>query len=400
MWYDPARSGEGLQLEILTADSALVEWFTYNEQGGQRWFQGIGKIVHSASNDTIEFPQLYVTSGGHFGPDFNPSDVKVEVEGDATLSFSDCSNGSFQYHAYGQTQTLPVQRLTQTMGAGCTSINGIPGQPVMAYAGQSGSWYDVSHSGEGFELQWLTNNQAMVIWYTYDTSGNQVWLLGVGNEQDGAIVFEQMARTSGPHFGTAYDPASYQAEDWGTLTLQLDCNTGTAHYASSQTEFGSGDLTLSRLTTLQSPNCPTVVQPKLSDLYDITWDELPIEIGTPQNPTYLSAEAIAKEGTIAGRRDGHLVLWHPDTKIWEDIPRDISHFRRSTFRLMDRPSSRPTCSATWTTDTTPNVHTLMWQRSTGWQTLEGDILISSLHRNVSHNFQYIVGGGLYEWDGA
>ena len=137
MWFDPARNGEGLQLEILDTNLALVEWFTYNEQGGQRWFQGVGQIVHGASADSIEFPQLYVTHGGHFGPTFNPADVQIQPAGDATLTFSDCNTGTFHYDAFGQSQTLPIQRLTQTMGAGCTPINGVPGQPVMAYAGQS-----------------------------------------------------------------------------------------------------------------------------------------------------------------------------------------------------------------------------------------------------------------------
>lgn len=35
-WYNPDRSGEGLVLEILSADSAVVYWFTYDEAGNQR----------------------------------------------------------------------------------------------------------------------------------------------------------------------------------------------------------------------------------------------------------------------------------------------------------------------------------------------------------------------------
>src|ERR1041385_701521 len=73
MWYDPARSGEGLQLELLGTDAALVEWYTYDELGNQRWLQGIGQIVHGPAGDSIEFSQLYVTQGGHFGPNFNPA---------------------------------------------------------------------------------------------------------------------------------------------------------------------------------------------------------------------------------------------------------------------------------------------------------------------------------------
>lgn len=64
MWYDQARSGEGLQLEILDANNALVEWYTYDEQGGPRWLQGVGQIVHDPAGDSIEFSQRYDTHAG------------------------------------------------------------------------------------------------------------------------------------------------------------------------------------------------------------------------------------------------------------------------------------------------------------------------------------------------
>ncbi|MEO8803541.1 MAG: hypothetical protein ABI304_05675 [Rudaea sp.] len=388
MWYDPARSGEGLQLEILDADHALVEWYTYDEQGGQRWLQGVGQIVHDPAGDSIKFPQLYDTHGGHFGPNFNPADVQLNVVGDATLSFGDCNTGTFTYHAYGQSQTLPMQRLTQTMGAGCESINGIPGQPVMDYAGQSGSWYDTSHSGEGFALQWLATGQAIVTWYTYDTQGNQVWLLGVGAEQNGSIVFDQMAITSGAHFGTAFDPASVQKEDWGTLTLQIDCNGGTAHYASKQAAFGTGDLNLTRLTTLAQPACPTVT-PKLSDLYNITWDEIPIQPWTDANPTFQYTDSIAQDGTIAGSKNQHLMLWHPNTRIWEEIS---SRTIGGAVKISPDGTAVISVEASGA-DMAQPVNTLVWRRSSGFQALPGDAMGPSYHLGVSDNFQYVVGDG-------
>ncbi|HMM57334.1 MAG TPA: hypothetical protein PKD77_07070 [Rudaea sp.] len=381
MWYDPARSGEGLQLEILSPEFALVEWYTYDSQGKQRWIQGVGNIA----GNSIQFPQAYVTQGGKFGPAFNKDDVKTIAVGSLSLTFGDCNTGTFKYSAFGQSQTLPIQRLTQTMGGGCAPINGVPGQPVMPYAGQSGSWYNPSRSGEGFDLQWLANGAALVTWYTYDANGNQVWLLGVGNQQGNAIVFDQMAITNGPKFGAAYNKADLQQEDWGSLTLTLDCNGGTGHYASKQAAYGSGDLTLTRLTHLQQPACP-YVQPKLGELYDITWDELPIEIGTPQNPNYLSAESIANDGTVAGRRAGHLALWHPDTRTWEDIP----------LQLQATPVAiAPDGMVVIATEENPDssVHAVMWQRSTGWQRLLGDALSQSGYSAVSHNFQYVAGTG-------
>ena len=391
MWFDPSRSGEGLQLEILDSDRALVEWYTYNDQGGQRWFQGVGQITHGVSGESIEFPQLYVTQGGRFGPTFNPADVHVQFEGKATLAFSDCDNGVFYYDAYGQSQTIPITRLTQTMGAGCAPLNGIPGQPTMAYAGQSGSWYDVSHSGEGFELQWMARDQAIVTWYTDDTLGNQVWLLGLGTEQNGSIVFDRMNRTNGPHFGVNYDPAMFQAEDWGSLTLQLDCNGGTAHYASNQLEFGTGDLSLTRLTKLKQPDCPTV-KPKFTDLYDVSWTDLPIALGTPAVPNYFEGDSIADDGTVAAKRDGSLVLWHPDSQVWEDIPRQLAAV--PVYISHDASAVIATEETGEVTQPDPQpIRTLKWQRSTGWQPLPGAAATFSIHYGISHNFSYVVGTG-------
>lgn len=378
MWYDPARSGEGLQLEILTPEFALVEWYTYDSQGKQRWIQGVGNIV----GDSIQFAQAYTTQGGKFGPAFNKDDVKTTVVGSLSLTFGDCNTGTFKYTAFGQSQTLPIQRLTQTMGGGCAPINGVPGEPVMSYAGQSGSWYNPARSGEGFDLQWLANGAAMVTWYTYDASGNQVWLLGVGSQQGNAIVFDQMAITNGPKFGAAYDKAALQQEDWGSLTLTLDCDGGTAHYASKQTAFGSGDLTLTRLTHLQQPACP-YVPPKFSDLYSVTWDEVPVSDGTSTDPHAITPTGIANDGTIAGRRDGHLVLWHPDTRTWEDVPRQLADYAPVFIS--------PDGLSVIATDASDSVQ--LWQRSTDWQAIPGLQIPGWYPTSVSKNFKFLSGPG-------
>jgi len=394
LWFDPQRNGEGLQLEILDADHALLGWYTYNDEGEQRWFQGVGQIRHATSGGAIEFPQIYVTHGGGFGAASALDNVELQVAGSATLSFSDCNTGSFRYDAFLQSQTLPMQRLTQTMGAGCTPTNGIVGQPVLPHAGQSGSWFDVSHNGEGFDLQWTADDAAIVTWYTYDTAGNQMWLLGVGNERNGAIVVDHLARTRGPHFGPAYDPEKYKAVDWGTLTLQLDCDRGTARYASTQPGFGAGTLTLTRLTRLSRPGCPAGA-PKLSDLYAIRWNEIPIDSGTPAQPSYPSVEAIADDGTIAGRRDGHLMLWHADTHAWEDVPRQLA-----ALPVAISPDGA-TVIANDALDASlpqPDAHTLKWQRATGWQKLPGMNL--SMQSAVSHDFSHLAGTGRDGWNDA
>jgi len=389
MWYDPARSGEGLQLDILDADKAVVYWFTYDDSGKQRWFGGIGQIAHGGAGDSIQFPDMYVTQGGKFGAGFNPDDVKFQTVGNVSLMFSDCKNGTFKYTAFGQSQTLPIQRLTQTMGAGCQSINGVPGEPVMPYAGQSGNWFDTAHSGEGFDLHWMSNGQAIVSWYTYDTQGNQVWLMGAGSPQNGSIVFNHLFSTSGPKFGAAFDPMKYQEHDWGSLTMTLNCDTGTAHYASTQAGFGSGDFTVTRLTALRQPACP-YVQPKFSDLYTIAWDEIPVSNGTSADPNAVAADDIANDGTLAGRLAGHLVLWHPDTRTWEDIPRDIAP---GYYVYISPDATRVIANDVLVGNLLLSKNILLWQRSTGWQILTGNGFSESAVTGVSKNFKFIAGIG-------
>jgi hypothetical protein len=388
MWFDPDRSGEGLQLEILDSNTALVEWFTYDEEGGQRWVQGIGQIIHSSNGDSIQFSQVYDTHGGIFGPNFDPESVSHTFRGNLALSFSDCNTGSFHYSAYGQSQTLPIVRLTLTMGGGCGPINGVPGQPIEPYAGQSGSWYDTSHSGEGFELQWLNVNQALVVWYTYDLLGNQIWLLGLGTEQNGAIVFNELSQTSGPHFGVGYDVKNYAVKTWGSLSLQIDCAKGTAHYDSIIPGYGSGDLNLTRLTSLAQPGCPAAPA-KFTDLYDVAWEEIPVPVGTPSDEMFLVAYSIASDGTIAARRDDHLTLWHPEIQSWEDIPRDIA----AVPVYISPDGSTVAATDAIPVDQSQPLHTLLWRRATDWQPLSGDAVSRSVMYSVSKNFKYLAGNG-------
>ena len=53
-WYDPTHDGEGFVLQILQDDTAVVYWFTYDEDGAQRWFTGVGNV----ENDTAVFDTL------------------------------------------------------------------------------------------------------------------------------------------------------------------------------------------------------------------------------------------------------------------------------------------------------------------------------------------------------
>ncbi len=247
LWFNPDRSGEGWVLEILPDGQALGYWFTYDEDGNPRWLIGQGPIV----GNEIQFNDLLAPVGGRFGPDFDPAEVERVRVGSARVVLSDCDNGWFEYDAYGQSQTIDLVRLSRTQGLDCPD----PLPPVNAHAGQSGTWFDPSHDGEGYTVQWLDDSQVLVMWFSYDPEGNQYWMLGMGSLEDGRIVMPEVLATRGATFGEAFDPDAVERFEWGAIEMSLDCLSGSADYQSVLPAFGSGSFELDRLTFLAGLDC-------------------------------------------------------------------------------------------------------------------------------------------------
>lgn len=299
-WYAADRSGEGWVLELRDAGGAWLYWFTYDGQGRQRWMTAAGEIVDDGhGGQRIDFAQLVVTRGARFGAAFDPDDVVREAVGSASFRFDSCDSGQFSYNAYGQNQTFAVQRLARVMGTRCETPHGVTGREVADHAGQSGSWYDPTHNGEGYALHWETPNQAIVTWYSYDTQGNQYWMLGTGQlDGEGRIHFPDVHATRGARFGTAFDPDDVERFAWGELTFELACDGGNASYQSVLPAFGNGEFDLARLTSLHEVACPWQ-RPKLTDLYDIELTELPVAIeGYPADRVLAFVARIEHQGVI------------------------------------------------------------------------------------------------------
>jgi hypothetical protein len=122
----------------------------------------------------------------------------------------------------------------------------------------SGSWYDPQRNGEGFVVQVMPGDQALVTWFTYPPEGEegqQAWLIGQGAVSGNRIVIDQMLRPAGPRFGPDFDPGAVVREHWGTLELSFsDCETASAEW-SGPAAFGDGSMQLSRLSFLDDVEC-------------------------------------------------------------------------------------------------------------------------------------------------
>ena len=254
-WYDPSHDGEGFLVEILTNDRAVMYWYTYDDDGAQDWFFAPGEV----RGNRIEFSTLYRASGGEFGPGFDPDKVIVEEVGSASFLWSDCDNGDMSYKIGTRQGRMDLTRILTVLGLTCIGDGpglGDPTPPIPEHALLSGSWYDPTHNGEGFNLEMLNNNRALVYWFSYDRDGNRRWFFGVGEYVNGKLVFDDMQTSSGGIFGPGFDPATVEFASWGTLELDLDCNSGTATYTSTEDGFGSGVLNIVRLTTIEGFGCP------------------------------------------------------------------------------------------------------------------------------------------------
>jgi hypothetical protein len=344
MWYDPARNGEGLVVEVIDPQRAVVFWFTYDESGGQRWLHGLGRIEVGATGTTIDLPELITTHGGRFDDAFDPQAVVREVVGSAELRFTDCDNGTWHYQAFGQQQAIDVVRLSQTMGATCGSPHGRPGDEIAAHAGQSGSWYQPSRNGEGFQLQWSDKGEALLTWYAYSNDGSPLWLIGVGQIAGGDIEFPVLYIASGARFGQAFDPDYVQLESWGRLRLTLGCDSGVAEFSSHLHGFGSGTREVVRLTHAVPFDCPWI-RPRLTDLYSITFTKLRSDgpVGTPERG--VEARTLVDDGAVFGTAltsdgsGGRLLRWTPDPGEWEllsdvRVATDFPPFARARDRVV------------------------------------------------------------------
>jgi len=111
-WFDPTHNGEGFVAEQLSADQALVYWFSYTSTGEQAWMFNTASI----KNGTINADQVLQSSGGHFGRSYDPAAVNFKTWGNLQLKL-DCSGGTATYNSglaefsSGRQQLVALTRL-------------------------------------------------------------------------------------------------------------------------------------------------------------------------------------------------------------------------------------------------------------------------------------------------
>ena len=240
-WYDPARSGEGIELEILPNNKAGVYFFTYppaSVAGTQAWVYAIGDIVGNG----IEFANVLRPLRDATGK------VTQTPWGRIALTFDDCGSGGMRWDgpAGWGSMEVPIKRLSSLAGLNCASGTTTAAQP-------SGGWYDPTVSGDGFLIDQLDASTLSVLYFALSEDGTQSWFQGLDALAAGAYSGE-LFQPRGTHFGAAFSSAQIDKSSGIGSSVQLSCSTGSAttgpFITNGQAGFGPvGTFSLQRLST-------------------------------------------------------------------------------------------------------------------------------------------------------
>ncbi|HEY7905582.1 MAG TPA: DUF1800 family protein [Wenzhouxiangella sp.] len=240
-WFDPAKDGQGMVVQVLNPTTVLMTWFTFDHEGNPAWLQGVG----SFDGDTATFDELLRFEGPKFGPSFDPADRQSIPSGSLSITFKSCdaAEASFKGIEPFIDDTLNLGRLTSVAGFNCKGAQTPERFPV--HHGLSGAWYAPEQDGQGWMVEVLNNTQALVYWFTYDSEGRQRWLVGVGDRVDEAIVVNDLQWAQGAQFGPEFDPNDVERISWGQATLKLyPCTGASVQYVEGRAHLSkSGEIT-------------------------------------------------------------------------------------------------------------------------------------------------------------
>lgn len=266
-WYDPSRSGEGAVLHLLEDGRPLLYWFTFDEDGGQRWLTEVG----TPGESHFRWSRLYETRGD-FSRGFSATHPEpLQVRGGFRFDRTGADTAHVERVYYDPNQEIACLavhpppagcfldshsdrlehiRLTRLAGTTCDNQHG--------EQWMSGVWRSRDASGEGFILEVLEDGRVVVYWFTYtpDGSGRQAWVTGVGGIA-GNTVTAAVVQPLGGSFGGNFNRDAVRRKAWGEVTLEFNesRDAGQASWVSNIEEYGSGSYAVERLARPMMAAC-------------------------------------------------------------------------------------------------------------------------------------------------
>lgn len=188
LWFNPARSGHGLDLEYAEGQMA-VTWYTYEAEGEPIWYQA---VAPPAADWRAELRRFQRAANGT---------ISAEQIGEVRLQVQDAERLRFEYTLGGQSGSEPMERLGRALPAPAEERTGL--------------WYAPSESGWGLSVYSVGGNETVLVYY-YDASGRPRWAIGERVAAGGGPIALQRLRGFCP--SCAATPV--QAQPAGMLELR------------------------------------------------------------------------------------------------------------------------------------------------------------------------------------
>ena len=228
-------------IEILGAGNASLSGFIQHQLAVR--IVGTGRIRSSAMWVNELDLKVIGTGGADFGSigPLQYANVGLDGVNESTLNMADGSTikaamlGITTLRYWGSDVQLDVTKI------GFSQVKWLgesPGAQVAPGIGvfHSGSWYASEQSGHGFSIEIGTREDgsplAVVYWYTYDSLGNPLFLIGTGTP-DGNLLEVVFKSPVGMVFGE-FDPGTVVREEGGVALFEFsDKDHGVFDYVPS-----------------------------------------------------------------------------------------------------------------------------------------------------------------------
>ena len=259
-WFDPARSGEGIAVQVLEDGRAVAAWFTYPPDGvagEQAWLVA---QEGTFDGDTLRFPQVFRPRGGRFGDAFDPAQVANEAWGTLSMRIVDCSNAVLRWDGpagWGSGERA-LTKASVPDQVDCRAGRALTPSGARAATGlraRSGSWFVPTRGGEGWLIEDLDGGLSLLTWFTYTPAGEQAWLTGAG-ARDGDRLVVDLVQPRGTRWGAGFDAGAVERTAWGRVEIDFaSCTAATLRHQSSRAGYGSGSRAVVRLVGTAGTLC-------------------------------------------------------------------------------------------------------------------------------------------------
>jgi len=242
-WLDPqqqiaalpgqAVANLGLQLQLLAADGsspdeleltpAAPEWELqrgFFSDGYARYMTDSVRFNVTVNNSAQN--QMMLNANDRLRMQLTVSDMTGhELDRDA-LSAVDWSNGDWQGHQ---------PNAASVVGIAIPTPSAAGGNDFSVLGKMAGTWRSLNNSGVGYVIEPLADDRVVIAWASYDETGGQRWLVGVGAQRGNRIIADNMLRASGASF-QQFNPDDVEREPFaGSLEFVFTgCDTGFVQF--------------------------------------------------------------------------------------------------------------------------------------------------------------------------